>query len=120
MRKEHIYAKKQNPKVVPAKNFASQEIIQNMIFIIRGKKVMLDYDLASLYNVTTKRLNEQVKRNRSRFPEDFMFQLTENECASLRSQIATSNLRCQFGTSKEVVTNCDHRQRRIRLWRKTF
>ena len=52
---------------------------------------MLDADLAGLYGVTTKRLNEQVRRNRSRFPEDFMFQLTSTEAASLRSQIATSN-----------------------------
>jgi hypothetical protein len=51
---------------------------------------MLDADLAGLYGVTTKRLNEQVRRNRSRFPEDFMFQLTSTEAASLRSQIATS------------------------------
>ena len=52
---------------------------------------MLDADLAGLYGVTTKRLNEQVRRNRSRFPEDFMFQLTSKGAASLRSQIATSN-----------------------------
>lgn len=52
---------------------------------------MLDNDLAALYGVTTKRLNEQVKRNRKRFPEDFMFQLTSQEAQSLRSQFATSN-----------------------------
>lgn len=65
------------------------EIIHNKIYIFRGEKVMLDSDLASLYCVPTKRLNEQVKRNNSRFPEDFMFQLTENEYRSLRSQNAT-------------------------------
>jgi len=65
------------------------ERIENSILLIRGEKVMLDADLAILYGVSTKRLNEQVKRNRSRFPDDFMFQLTENEKA-------------------EVVANCDH------------
>lgn len=61
-----------------------------MIYVIRGHKVMLDQDLARIYGVTTSRLNEQVKRNISRFPPEFMFQLTENEYASLISQIATS------------------------------
>ena len=55
------------------------EVVINKIFIIRGKKVLVDTDLAELYGVTTKRLNEQVKRNRKRFPEDFMFQLNEKE-----------------------------------------
>jgi len=64
--------------------------IQQLIFLIRGKKVMLDSDLAKLYGVSTKRLNEQVKRNRERFPEDFMFQLNSTEANNLRSQIATS------------------------------
>jgi predicted deacylase len=58
---------------------------------IRGQKVILDSDLAPLYGVTTKRLNEQVKRNRERFPADFVFQLRAKESASLRSQIATSS-----------------------------
>ncbi|WP_348537004.1 ORF6N domain-containing protein [Flavobacterium hungaricum] len=58
------------------------------MYFIRGQKVMLDRDLASLYDVETKRLNEQVKRNLSRFPSDFMFQLTENEYYSSRPQIA--------------------------------
>jgi phage regulator Rha-like protein len=62
-----------------------------VILLLRGHKVLLDADLAALYGVTTKRLNEQVRRNRSRFPEDFMFQLTSEEVASLRSQFATSN-----------------------------
>ena len=55
------------------------EIIENKIFLIRGKSVMLDTDLARLYSVATKRLNEQVKRNKRRFPEDFMFRLTKDE-----------------------------------------
>jgi hypothetical protein len=65
------------------------EMIERKIFLIRGEKVMLDADLAALYGVTTKRLNERVKRNRERFPNDFMFQLTEEEKA-------------------EMVANCDH------------
>jgi len=68
----------------------STELIAAKIFIIRGKRVMLDSDLAVLYEVKTKRLNEQVMRNRKRFPEDFMFQLTEEETNFLRSQNATS------------------------------
>ena len=63
--------------------------IEPLIKIIRGQQVMLDRDLATLYGVETKRLNEQVKRNIKRFPEDFMFQLTKDEC--LRSQFATLN-----------------------------
>ncbi len=65
--------------------------IESFIRIIRGQQVMLDSDLAMLYSVETKRLNEQVKRNIERFPEDFMFQLTKEETVSLRSQIATLN-----------------------------
>jgi hypothetical protein len=65
------------------------EKIERSILFIRGEKVMLDVDFAVLYGVTTKRLNEQVKRNRDRFPEDFMFQLAEKEKAG-------------------VVANCDH------------
>ena len=62
--------------------------IQSMIYEIRGQKVMLDSDLAELYEVPTHRLNEAVKRNIKRFPSDFMFQLTEDECRILRSQFA--------------------------------
>src|SRR5690348_16662096 len=65
-------------------------LIQNKIYEIRGQKVMLDLDLAALYEVETKRLKEAVKRNINRFPPDFMFQLSKNEFESLRSQIATS------------------------------
>jgi hypothetical protein len=70
--------------VVPVERIAQQ------IVFIRGHKVMLDFDLAALYGVTTARLNEQVKRNKKRFPSDFMFQLTRQEFKSLMSQIATS------------------------------
>lgn len=66
------------------------EEIESKILAVRGQKVMLDMDLARLYGVTTKRFNEQIKRNKGRFPEDFMFQLTEPEAESLRSQTATS------------------------------
>lgn len=65
--------------------------VENQILFIRGQRVMLDSDLAELYGVTVKRLNEQVKRNRDRFPDDFMFQLTAAEHEALRSQNATSN-----------------------------
>lgn len=76
----------QSQSITPA------EAIETRIRLFRGHKVMLDADLASLYQVTTKRLNEQVRRNRDRFPEDFMFQLTVDEVNSLRSHIATSNM----------------------------
>ena len=65
------------------------EFIENKIYLIRDKKIMLDSDLAELYSVSTKRLNEQVRRNIDRFPEDFMFVLTKEEADSLRSQFAT-------------------------------
>jgi hypothetical protein len=74
------------------KSIVPMEVIEEKILLIRGHKVMLDSDLAELYGVTTKRLNEQVKRNKRRFPEDFMFQLTADE-------------------KTEVVANCDHLSR---------
>jgi hypothetical protein len=73
--------------------------IESAIHLIRGQRVMLDSDLAMIYGVTTKRLNEQLKRNRLRFPPDFAFQLTVQEFRNLKSRIATSSLRSQFGTS---------------------
>jgi ORF6N domain len=66
------------------------EHIEKKILFVRGHKVMMDSDLAELYGVSTKRLNEQVRRNRARFPADFMFQLSKEETKSLRSQFATS------------------------------
>lgn len=79
----------------------SVQLIERRIYLIRGQKVMIDFDLAELYGVPTKRLNEQVSRNRKRFPEDFMFRLTKVEAESLRSQFAISNpdLRSQIATS---------------------
>ena len=70
---------------------ASVEQIESQIFLIRGQRVMLDADLAELYEVETRRLNEQVRRNSERFPEDFIFQLTAEEFANLKSQFATSS-----------------------------
>ena len=67
------------------------EIIQDKIYLIRNQKVMLDSDLAILYQVETKRINEQVKRNLSKFPKHFMFQLDINEYENLKSQNATSS-----------------------------
>ena len=71
------------------KGIVTIDAIQQKILLIRGQRVMIDADLASLYGVTTKRLNEQVKRNRKRFPEDFMLQFNKKE-------------------KSEVVANCDH------------
>lgn len=67
------------------------ESVEAKILLIREQKVMLDADLAELYGVETRRLNEQVRRNMERFPTDFMFQLSNEEFAVLRSQFATSN-----------------------------
>jgi len=72
-------------EVVPLENIAA------LIYFVRGRKIMLDRDLAILYGVPTKRLKEQVRRNIERFPEDFMFELTREEFDSLRPQFATSN-----------------------------
>ena len=73
------------------------EVIERKIYIIRGQKVMLDSDLAELYNITTKVLVQAVKRNLRRFPADFMFQLTNQEVAILRSQFVTSSW-CRVST----------------------
>ncbi|OGF22604.1 hypothetical protein A2Y83_01110 [Candidatus Falkowbacteria bacterium RBG_13_39_14] len=73
------------------KSLIPQEVIENRIFIIRDKKVMLDRDLAILYGVETKILKRTVKRNLSRFPADFMFELTREEADNLRCQIGTSS-----------------------------
>lgn len=80
--KTHIAISKKPPRT---------EDISQRIHTIRGHRVMLDADLAELYGVPTKRLNEAIRRNAARFPEDFMFRLTEDEIEILRSQIATSS-----------------------------
>ena len=78
-------AKRNIIKLIP------EERIVNKIHIIRDQKVMLDFDLAVLYKVETKRINEQVKRNIDRFPSDFMFRLTAKEWNFIRSQNATAS-----------------------------
>ena len=83
----------------PKTEAISSERIERSILVIRGHKVILDSDLAVLYGVSVGRLNEAVKRNRDRFPVDFMFQLSREEFDSLRAQITTSNLRSQIATS---------------------
>jgi len=79
-----------------SKLLVPDELIMNKIYLIRGQKVMLDNDLAELYAVETRRLNEQVKRNIERFPEDFMFQLESGEFENL-----SRNLRHQDGVAEE-------------------
>jgi len=85
--KEEIMNKKKKTTVT---GLIPQETIESKILLIREKKVMLDRDLAKLYGVPTKSLNLAVKRNKNRFPEDFMFQLTKDETESLRFQFETS------------------------------
>jgi len=91
---------------MPDTLMVSDERIERSILLIRGRKVMLDADLAELYGVPTKRLNEQVRRNIGRFPKDFMFQLDEKEIVAMRSQIATAsdsgeNIRSQIATASK-------------------
>lgn len=89
------------------KNVTTQ-IIEDKIFTIRGVQVMLDKDLAELYGVETKRINEQVKRNIERFPEEFCFQLTKEEVESLRSQIVTLNNENQILRSQIVISKSEN------------
>ena len=72
------------------KDIIPQEDLASKIIFVRGRKVILDETLAVIYGITTKRLNERVRRNTERFPEDFMFRLTKNEIIALRSHFATS------------------------------
>ena len=85
----------------------SDETIIRKIYMIRGHKVMLDFDFSALYEVETKRLNEQVKRNIERFPDDFMFRLTTKEWQTMRSQFATASL------DKKVITETWENRNRI-------
>ncbi len=78
-------------KIIEIKQESPQFDIKSMIYVVRNQQVMIDSDLAMLYQVETKRLNEAVKRHIARFPNEFRFQLTEDETESLRSQIATLN-----------------------------
>jgi hypothetical protein len=77
-------------KKQPTKDLVATGAIQNMVRVVRGQRVMLDYGLARLYGVTTRRLNEQVARNSDRFPDDFAYQLTQQEVTGLMSQNAIS------------------------------
>ena len=100
MAKKNDIAKAETASIQPV------EQIESLIITVRGKQVILDRDLARLYGVETKRLNQQVQRNIERFPEDFMFQLTKEEAEVSRSQFATlesdeANLKSQFATSSE-------------------
>lgn len=79
-------AKKKKPS--PTRLSIVPQVIERRIYLLRGQRVMLDSDLAELYGVPTRRLNEQVGRNITRFPEDFMFRLSREEAEALRSQIA--------------------------------
>ena len=76
------------------------EVIERRIYLIRGQRVMLDRDLAELYCVTTAALNQAVKRNLDRFPEDFMFQLAKEEFENWRSQIVISNPGLKMGARR--------------------
>ncbi|MDH4027260.1 MAG: ORF6N domain-containing protein [Nitrospirota bacterium] len=87
-----------------------QELIENRIYLIRGQKVMLDAHLAELYGATTRRLNEQVKRNADRFPEDFAFRLTAEEWQKFMSYLNDVN-RSQFATGSQK-----HRDPRFLPW----
>ena len=100
MAKKNEIAKAESASIQPLEN------IENLIHVIRGKQVMLDRDIARLYGVETKRLNQQVQRNLERFPGDFMFKLTKDETELLRSQFATldddsRNLKSQIATSSD-------------------
>jgi len=90
------------------------ELIATKILELRGRKVMLDRDLAVLYGVKVKRLNEQVKRNIRRFPADFMFQLTKEEAGSLRSHFATLNSRSQIVTLNSTKSEVSQRGKHIK------
>ena len=84
------------------------QTIQTKIYELRGQKVMLDYDLAELYEVETKRLNEAVKRNTERFPERFMFRLTVEEWEQMRSQFATASAQSKRNTAITPFAFTEH------------
>ena len=82
----------------------TEEYLRDRLYVIRGKRVLLDADLAIIYGYTTKRLNEQVKRNISKFPADFMFQITDEEVEDLWSQNATANINSKSRSKPYVFT----------------
>lgn len=79
------------------------QVIQSKIYEIRGKRVMLDRDLAEMYNVETRVLNQAVKRNMERFPEDFMFQLTNEEFRNWKSQIVMTNSLTELAMKQKLA-----------------
>ena len=85
----------------------NEQLIANKIYVVRSQKVMLDRDLAELYEVETKRLKEAVRRNIGRFPEDFMFEMTDNELDNLRTQIASSSLNDENWRSQIESSNLE-------------
>ena len=82
--------------------------IKDLIYEIRGQKVMLDYDLASIYGVKTSSLNQAVKRNIDRFPDDFMFKLSESEWEEINRNILNANMRSQIVTASPNKRNMTH------------
>lgn len=89
----------------------SVENIQNKVYVIRGQQVMLDYDLAEIYGYEVKNLNQQVKRNIARFPDDFMFRLTRSEIESMKSQFVISRDDYFFegqggGSIRDICAGC--------------
>ena len=98
---------------------ANSTFIEERIFTIRSVRVILDSDLAALYGVSTKRLNEQYRRNRKRFPRDFVFQLTAKESAVLRSQIATTSAQTidprRLGVNRSQIATGSQKHRDPRL-----
>ena len=92
-----------NENKLVAKDDISNNDIKNLIYTIRGKQVMLDYDVAMLYHYQTKRINETVSRNKERFPENFCFQLTENEVKNLKLKAKISNLNHQNNLSQIAI-----------------
>ena len=91
-----------NTNVIPG------ERIERVILLVRGQKVLLDRDLAELYGVATKALNQAVRRNRKRFPEDFMFQLSKEELGNWRSQFVTSNSAAKMGLRRRPYAFTEH------------
>jgi hypothetical protein len=94
--------------IVPSPEFIPPEFIERRIYLIRGRKVMIDADLAELYQVPTSRLNQAVKRNAGRFPYDFMFQLNKNELENWISQIVISNSKVKMGVRKAPYAFTEH------------
>ncbi len=92
----------ENSSIIPIERIAEK------IYLIRGEKVMLDFDLADLYGVPTKALNQAVSRNVERFPSHFMFQLTKDELEYWRSQIVTSNPEAKMGLRRQPYAFTEH------------